>query len=80
MHPEYAMYGEPPDRVIEECAELIQAIAKSHRFGWFNHIIRKGVKTEETNLDRVRSEIADVKHVIKQLEEWMAKDIEATVS
>ena len=43
--------------IIEECAELVQAITKTLRFG----------ETEE-NLERVRQEAADVKVMIKLLE------------
>ena len=43
--------------IIEECAELVQAITKTLRFG----------ETEE-NLERVRQEAADVKVMINLLE------------
>lgn len=43
--------------LIEECAELIQSITKMLRFG-----------ENEKNLERVRQEAADVKVMIKLLE------------
>ena len=44
--------------LIEECAELIQSITKMIRFG-----------ETEKNLERVRQEVADVKVMIKLLED-----------
>lgn len=33
-HPEYENVGGREDRLIEECAELIQILIKARRFGW----------------------------------------------
>ncbi|MCL2160700.1 MAG: hypothetical protein FWH56_02260 [Betaproteobacteria bacterium] len=36
-HPEYKNIGTPIDRLIEEMAELTQALIKIKRFGLFNN-------------------------------------------
>ena len=35
-HPEYKKRGPVEVRLIEECAEVIQAVTKGQRFGWDN--------------------------------------------
>lgn len=35
--PKYKNIGPPAIRVMEECAELIQAVAKAERFGYRSH-------------------------------------------
>ena len=32
--PRFEAFGEPEDKLVEECAELIKAISKAKRFGW----------------------------------------------
>ena len=52
----YKNIGMPEDTVIEECSELIKAICKAKRFGWFN----SNPITNITNIENVLSEINDV--------------------
>ncbi len=67
-HPEYVNTGNPATRVIEECAELTQALCKVDRFGWFScHPERLTF----TNMDDVRSEIDDVIEALNRLDVYM---------
>lgn len=56
--------------VIEECAELQQAICKAELFGWFNwHPDRP----HQTNIEDVKREMSDVVEAIERLQEDMRK-------
>ena len=64
-HLQYKAIGNPETRVIEECGELIQALAKAERFGWFNcHPNRPN----STNLEDVLREMDDVVEAINSLD------------
>lgn len=64
MHTKYKDIGQPDDVLIEECAELIHAIAKAKRFGWDNfHPDNPTV----SNAQRVLDEMEDVQIRIKEL-------------
>ena len=56
MNEKYVNIGTPEDQLIEECAELIQAIMKARRFGYFN----THPDTGTTNLDLIKREMDDV--------------------
>lgn len=62
--PRYAHIGNPTDRLIEECAELILAVQKARRFGWFGH---HPDRPDTTNLDDVKREMDDVTEAIEAL-------------
>lgn len=55
----------PEDRLIEECSELIHALCKAKRFGWFNFHPNT---PNQVNIDTVLSEMADVSWTIKSME------------
>ncbi len=61
----YKKIGSVEDRVQEECAELIQAISKVKRFGWWRHPTKGGLY----NFEEVEREINDVELSIKELKE-----------
>ena len=64
-HPEWASIGTPETRTIEECSELIQALCKAQRFGWFNF---HPDFPDRTNLSDVMGEMDDVVEAIEKLE------------
>jgi hypothetical protein len=63
------------DRVIEECSELIKAIAKAHRFGYMNwhpdHPTRR-------NWTDILLEINDVREQCDYLEKSLRKEFSLT--
>ena len=71
-HPDYEKIGTPEDKVIEECAELIKAIMKARRFGYFNrppNLIESKFQftRSDNNMDAIRREMDDV---IKKFNEY----------
>lgn len=64
-NPKYMMIGEPEDKVIEECSEVIKAICKARRFGWANYHPDDPTKT--TNIELVKREIIDACFAFKEL-------------
>ena len=65
MKPEYLHTLDPIDSVIEECAELTQALLKCRRFGWFNH---HPDRPHSTNIDEAKAEMDDVNAAMERLE------------
>ena len=63
--PKYKNIGCPASKIIEECAELIQAIMKAKRFGWNNY---HPDRPNRTNLDDVKAEIGDVIEACERFE------------
>lgn len=59
----------PMSRAIEECAELIQALIKVERFGWFNYHPLDVDRT--TNMELVRREADDVRNALDRLDNHM---------
>ena len=66
-HPEFRNYGSTETRLIEECSELIHALAKFQRFG--RHSVNHLIPLEQriTNEEYVRREILDVQQAILNL-------------
>ncbi len=64
-HPDYKNVGSPEAKVIEEVGELLQAMMKADRFGWFNH---HPERPGRTNMDDVKYEMNDVVEAIEALE------------
>lgn len=68
-HKNYELIGSPEDMVIEECAELIQAVMKARRFGYFNH--HPDDPRGTTNLDLIKSEMDDVVKKFNEYEKYL---------
>ena len=66
-HPNYKHIGHPAIRLMEECAELIQAVAKAERFGRDSY---HPDKPEVNNLTRVRMEFEDVMDAYNEYMKW----------
>jgi len=69
--PRYEAIGDPDVKLIEECAELIQAICKARRFGWGNHHPEKS--PEHTNAHAVVEEMWDVAKRCRELRATLVK-------
>ena len=63
--PKYKDIGTPETKVIEECSELIQALCKAGRFGWFNY---HPDRPSSTNMDAVLREMDDVLEAMNRLD------------
>ena len=57
MDERFINIGQAEDKVIEECAELIQSIVKIKRFGLFNH---HPDRPESSNIEELVKEMVDV--------------------
>jgi phosphoribosyl-ATP pyrophosphohydrolase len=68
-HEKYALIGTPEDKVIEECAELIQAVMKARRFGYFN--CHPDDVHATTNLDLIKMEMDDVVQKFNEYEKYL---------
>ena len=66
MHPDFIKYGTPSTKLIEECAEVIQALCKADRFGLDDH----NPVTLIANRDAIKSEIDDLQIAINNFQEW----------
>ncbi|HQM96886.1 MAG TPA: hypothetical protein PK705_07755 [Clostridia bacterium] len=66
MNPQYVNIGANDDKVIEECAEVIQAIIKAKRFGIDGEIPGETTLDEQpvTNRMRIIAELADLERAI----------------
>ncbi len=60
-------------RVVEEAGELMAALGKTVRFGFFAHDPEKGADGEK-NHEWVRREMADVLYALDALEKEMTHD------
>jgi len=60
----FEAFGEPEDKLVEECAELIKAISKGKRFGWKEY---HPDRPNSNNAQEVLDEIDDVERAINGL-------------
>jgi hypothetical protein len=67
VHPDYAHIGDIETRVIEECSEVIKALCKVQRFGWFVHHPTSDLR----NVDKLQDEIEDLERVLAELKQKM---------
>ena len=65
-------------KLISECAELIQAIYKAERHGWFNWhpLANAGIY----NIDDVNHEIEDVQKAIAELQKHLQSKYETLIT
>ena len=68
---DYKGFGTIETRTIEECSELIQAICKAQRFGWYNHHPERATN----NIEETLHEITDVLNTVLGLEEYLREKI-----
>jgi len=64
----YENFGDISDCTIEECAELIHALSKAKRFGWFSY---HPYRTGPSNIEQVTIEIGDVERRLKKLRKYL---------
>jgi len=62
--PEYKDIGDPADRIIEECSEVLKAVIKGKRFGWKNH---HPDRPESNNLSELYREVMDLQDTLRDL-------------
>lgn len=72
MNPKYQRIGALDDKVIEECAEVIQAITKIKRFGLFNY---HPDRPESNNWIEVIAEINDLQDALFKYQEWLSLQV-----
>jgi hypothetical protein len=70
-HPKYVMIGSPETKVMEECAEVIQAICKAERFGWDSH--HPDYPPEKTNAIVIWEEMDDVVARMQELKKRLTE-------
>jgi hypothetical protein len=58
-------------KAIEECGELLAALGKSLRWGWLSVNPDLPIKEQETNVEWIKREMADVRHALDNLEKEM---------
>lgn len=65
MKRQFEAFGNPQDRLIEECAELIKAICKAERFGYKNF---NPTQPTMCNAEEILLEIDDVRRQCNSFE------------
>lgn len=66
--PKFKHIGTPPQKLIEECAELIHAISKAERFGYFNW---HPARPHSCNAYEIENEMHDVLTRINEMQAFM---------
>jgi len=70
--PKYVNVGHPLTRVMEECAEVIQAGCKVQRFGWQGYNPYDPKKT--TNINKLVGEMEDVTKAMADLMKYFEEE------
>jgi len=74
MHKEFIHIGTVEDQAIEEAAELILAIQKAKRFGWYSRY-----KEEDLlNYQQVLNELNDCKVKFERLQQYLLTTIQGS--
>lgn len=74
MDPRYIKIGSADDKVVEECAEVIQALIKIKRFGLMSS---HPARPQSSNKDEVIAEIADLRLALENYLESLGEPPEA---
>ena len=69
MNPKYMLIGNPKDKMIEEMGEVLQALGKAERFGYFNSDPEH--KTARTNIEQLKYELGDLEIAIRGLRSYL---------
>lgn len=70
-HPAFKNIGTMEDKIVEELSELIQAICKAKRFGYFEG--NPFVRPFKSNYMRINEEMQDVSDRLAEYKEYMYK-------
>jgi hypothetical protein len=68
-NPLYDEIGHPILRLKEECAELILALCKAERFGYYSY--NPSDEDEKSNLEAIFDEMDDVKRQIVKVTDYL---------
>jgi NTP pyrophosphatase (non-canonical NTP hydrolase) len=81
MNPKYKDIGKPRDKLVEEIGEVLQALSKAERFGYFNCNPEpiNNIQTNQTNLEHLVDELGDLEIAIQGLRADLWRRVKAAV-